>query len=195
MNKIMNFLKICIFAGYIFSFGFFISFPVHAQENQSIDEHVNTPLIIRNSYTTASIEANSAGGKKGAKGTKQGSILPFSNLTTGALSAIGTVLSVIIGAVFTWVKIKKRNSLFNNYLKQVETQRDQIIAQIKSSPHSKEKLVKSLQEDFKKLRENAELSTAEKKIEESQLTVITHKIEDVVHEILPHSSKKDDILT
>lgn len=162
---------------------FFVSPPVFADEAQSFDNRVTTPFVKRSAYNIASGEGSTLAKHGKSSKSQNSSFSPFSNTTTGILSAIGGGISVIGGAVFTWVRYKRKNSLFNSYLKQIEDQKRIFQAEIKSKPENKGKILTGLQEIFKKIQENAELASADKKIEESQMTVIDHKIERVLAEV------------
>lgn len=177
------FFKLFVLFIYLVLISFFIVHPAFAQFSQSFDAHVNTPFIKRSNYESSyssSIVLNVP--TKSHKG-QSSSFSPFSNTTTSILSSVAGVLSVFAGTIFTWVKLKRKNSMFNKYLKQIEDERKQALGMIHSSSSDREKILKSVQVIYKNIQENADLSAADKKIEDIQLTVISHKIERAINDL------------
>lgn len=184
MSAFTKFFLLSFVVGYFFLSFFCVVPSVFAQASISNDPHVTTPPIKRNTYTIATGEGSIAT-KKGKGKSSAGSSI-FSN--TGALSAVGGALSVGGGALLAWIKLKQKNKIFNGYLKKISEQKEKALADIKAKPDEKAKIIRSLEEAFKNIQESAELSTADKKIEESQLTVISHKLEHTMNEINPKST-------
>lgn len=159
-----------------------LTFHVHstaAQQDQQIAIPSITPYWIkRQAYDTATALVLS----KGKGGSQNPSFLSSVNLGTAIPSTAGA-LSIILGSMFTWIKLKSKHKLYEKYMQQITNAEMTFNQSRRGDPNTKKKAAKALEEVLLKSQEQIDLSAADKKIDAEQRTSLAHIIERKLAEV------------
>jgi len=104
----------------------------------------------------------------------------------GLLTIIPSVLGgsvIAAGSVFAWLNSQKRKKVFKKYMEEITSIENVYSSSVINNPKNRLKSLTKLKEDFSALQEKADLSSANKQIDEQQRTTISHTIERKLDEI------------
>lgn len=149
---------------------------LYAQDSgEIIIPNVTPYYIIRRPYNNPPATVLNQRGKKGIIAANE-SILSSKNLTT-IIPGIAAGISLVGGAILTWIKVTKKQRTFRAYLKKVNEACDTYISNKQENPKQQTKLLANLKENLKQIQEEAELAAANKVIDQEHVTVIAHHIQ------------------
>jgi len=104
----------------------------------------------------------------------------------GLLTIIPSILGgsvIAAGSVFAWLNSQKRKKVFKKYMEEVVSMENDYSSSVVNNPKNRAKSLAKLKEDFSALQEKADLSAANKQIDDQQRNSISHTIERKLDEI------------
>lgn len=176
MNK---YVSLCLFVCIIVLIAK-ISFPPKAYAQDQISLPSITPYWIkRQVYSNAGALLLSK--LKSAQAAQDSAFSP-----KGLLTIIPSILggsAVAAGSVFAWLSVQKRKKVFKKYMNDIVLAENAYSSAVVDNPKNRVKMLAKLKEDFSALQEKADLSSANRQIDEQQRTTISHTIERKLEEI------------
>jgi len=148
-----------------------IFFHIAYAQEQVVIPNITPQWITRQQYNNSTALVLSKGGKS-SSAVQDNSFFSAKNLTIVPSAAGG--LTIIAGSLFAWFKSKKRAALFREYMNQIE---NAALTYQQAKKNAKKKAFEDLKLFFTKTQEKADLSVADKKIDEDQGKTIVHTIE------------------
>lgn len=115
------------------------------------------------------------------KATTQPSLIGqlWKNVGPAILGSTG----VIAGAAIAWYTLRKKNKAFTSYYQRIGAAQERFEQELRSE-NDKSKAQKNIKRDLTQIQEEAELTAAQRKLDQEQLTAIINKIDRILKNIL-----------
>ncbi len=90
---------------------------------------------------------------------------------------------IALGSILAWLNGQKRRKLFKQYMNDITLLEKDYSSSVLKNPKNRSRIIVKLKEDFSNLKEKADLSAANKAIDDDQRTTIFNTIERKLEEI------------